>query len=255
MEVVRWAKCLQCNRSAAAARARATVPRASDQLTYSSRSSSPVRVQTKASNDTIGRGQRARSSHQFSIRLHEGIELVWPTKNIVFSRIGKSTNVKVALETLSKLSEPAVTKVGKTQRRDFGGRCELYPGMLVDGRKVQLTRNPGFHCGRQGLPRRTGQLGKLGHAYGDLLVRRSPNMSPVPTMQRAPGTARHPCHSSPFRNPAAEGGANNCGERNHHQHGDETVQREGDRSTGNTGATAKKSGGIDNTRTLPRLRG
>src|SRR5262245_59209814 len=52
VEVVRWAKCLKCNRSAAAARARATVPRASDQLTYSSRSSSPVRVQTKASNDS-----------------------------------------------------------------------------------------------------------------------------------------------------------------------------------------------------------
>jgi len=47
VEVVRWAKCLQCNRSAAAARARATVPLASDQLTYSSRSSSPVRVQTR----------------------------------------------------------------------------------------------------------------------------------------------------------------------------------------------------------------
>src|SRR5215469_18708867 len=72
--------------------------------------------------------------------------------------------------------------------------------MLVDGRKVQLTRNPGFHCGRQGLPRRTGQLGKLGHAYGDLLVRRSPNMSPVPTMQRAPGTARHPCHETSYPN-------------------------------------------------------
>src|SRR5215475_8658189 len=29
-------------------------------------------------------------------------------------------------------------QVGKTQRRDLGGRCELYPGMLVHGRKVEL---------------------------------------------------------------------------------------------------------------------
>src|SRR5215468_3583167 len=31
------------------------------------------------------------------------------------------------------------------------GRCEFDTGMLVDSRKVELTRNPGFECGKQGL--------------------------------------------------------------------------------------------------------
>jgi hypothetical protein len=42
-------------------------------------------------------------------------------------------------------------QAGKAQRRDLGGRCELDTGMLMDSRKVELTRNPSFECGKQGL--------------------------------------------------------------------------------------------------------
>ena len=47
-------------------------------------------------------------------------------------------------------------------------------------------------------------------------------------------------------NPAAEDGADDAGERNHHQHGDESSQREDRGAAGNAGAAAKERGGIDN---------
>src|SRR6202795_4302793 len=56
-------------------------------------------------------------------------------------------------------------------------------------------------------------------------------------------------------NPAAKGGADNAGERNHRQHADEPPQREGDGAAGNAAAAAKKGAGVDNAGTLSRLRG
>src|SRR5262249_54434989 len=55
--------------------------------------------------------------------------------------------------------------------------------------------------------------------------------------------------------PAGEDGADNAGECNHRQHGDETARRESDRAQRNASAAAKKGGGVDDARTLPRLRG
>src|SRR5215468_10189921 len=63
------------------------------------------------------------------------------------------------------------------------------------------------------------------------------------------------CRLWRLRNAAGEDGADNAGERNHRQHGDETARRESDRAKGNTGAAAKKGGGVDDARTLPRLPG
>ena len=61
-------------------------------------------------------------------------------------------------------------RVVKAQGFDLRGGYKLDAGMLVDSWKIELVRNPSFDCGKQGLPLPTGQLGKLGHAYGDLIV-------------------------------------------------------------------------------------
>src|SRR5262249_55993785 len=58
-----------------------------------------------------------------------------------------------------------------------------------------------------------------------------------------------------LRDAAGEDGADNAGERNHRQHGDETARRESDRAQRNASAAAKKGGGVDDARTLPRLPG
>src|SRR6516162_4495425 len=46
------------------------------------------------------------------------------------------------------------------------------------------------------------------------------------------------CRLWRLRDAAGEDGADNAGERNHRQHGDETARRESDRAEGNTGAAA-----------------
>src|SRR5262245_10979114 len=63
------------------------------------------------------------------------------------------------------------------------------------------------------------------------------------------------CRLWRLRDAAGEDGADSAGERNHRQHGDETARRESDRAEGNAGAAAKKGGGVDDARTLPRLPG